>query len=276
MFKKFAQIIGIIAVLATMFTLPVQAASINTISGTITLNGKGLKGVVVSLVGTKLTGTTNGAGNYSIHDVPAGTNGTLTPKLANYSFSPTGIKVTNVQSTLTGENFTATQLVVFKYSISGKITKNGKNFPGVKVTFGTYSAVSGAIGTYTIKNIPAGSKGRIVASLAGYAFTPSSITITALNSNLSGKNFTGVLAYTISGKVTDKATGLPLGGVTVTFGTYSAVSSSTTGAYTIRNVPAGTAGMLTPSLSGKTFTPTTITLAALKASLHSQNFVAEP
>ncbi len=90
------------------------------------------------------------------------------------------------------------------------------------------------------------------------------------------ENFTATVVLTVSGKITDKATLLPLGGVTVTLGSFSAVSNATTGAYTIKNVPTGTSGVLTPSLAGKTFTPASITVTNLQASLHSQNFVAAP
>ena len=275
MFKKFAQIIGIITVMAAMFTLPVQAASVHTISGTITHNSVGLKGVVVSLQGTSFKATTNALGNYSIHNVPSATNGTIVPVLVNYAFAPVNIKFTNLQANLTGQNFVATQILIVKYSISGKVTRDGVHAtPGVLVTFGTFTATTGKLGTYTIAKIPAGTRGRIVPSLAGYGFTPGYITVGGLSANLVNQNFTSKVVYTVSGKVTDA--GLPLGGVTVTLGSFSAVTSSTTGAYTIRNVPAGTSGTLTPTLAGKTFTPPTITVTSLAATLHGQNFVAAP
>jgi hypothetical protein len=276
MFKKFAQIIGIMMVLASMFTLPVQAASINTVSGTITVNGVGLKGVVVKISGTTLSATTNGLGNYAIHSVPAGTSGNLTPTLSNYSFTPVSIKITNIQATLTGQNFTAKQITQITYQITGKVTKNGVALQGVLITFGSLTYTTGTNGLYGIFKIPAGTRGRIVPSLAGYAFTPAYISVAAMSGNLTNQNFTAVVAYTVAGKVTDQATGLPLGGVTVTLGSLSAVSSSTSGAYTIRNVPAGTSGTLVPSLAGKTFTPTSITVTNVQAALHSENFVAAP
>jgi chitinase len=277
MFKKFAQIIGIIAVLAAMFTLPVQAASVNTISGTITHNSVGLKGVVVSIKGTSFKATTNALGNYSIHNVPSGTTGSIVPVLANYTFAPVNLKFTNLQANLPGQNFVATQILVIKYSISGKVTRDGVHgTSGVLVTFGTFTATTGLKGTYTINKIPAGTRGRIVPSLAGYGFTPGYITVGGLSANLVNENFTSMVVYTVSGKVTETGTGLPFGGVTVTLGSFSAVTSSTTGAYTIRNVPAGTSGALTPTLTGETFTPPTITITSLAASLHGQNFVAAP
>jgi chitinase len=277
MLKKLTQIIGVVMMLATVYTLPVQASSTHSISGNITLNAVGLKGVTVTIQGTTFSAVTDGLGNYSIHYVPSGTNGTLVPTLANYTFSPKNIAFANLQTTLTGQNFTATQISPIYYSISGKVTKGGVGLAGVLITFATsYTATTDVNGNYHIANVPTATKGRIVPSLAGYAFTPTSITVSSLGANLVNENFTATAVFTVSGKVTDAATLLPLGGVTVTLGSYSAVSSSTTGAYTIRNVPAGTSGTLTPSLTGKTFTPPSVTITNLQANLHSQDFVAAP
>jgi hypothetical protein len=276
MLRKLAQIIAIVVLLGTLFTLPAQAASIYSISGTITLNAVGLKGVTVTVKGTTLSAVTNGLGNYSIHNVPALSSGTIVPTLANYTFSPVNIPFTSISATLTGKNFTATQVKAITYSISGKVTRGGVALAGVLITFGTLTATTSSTGTYTIANIPAGTRGRLVPSLAGNGFTPSYISVAAMSANLVNQNFTATAVFTVSGKVTDQATGLPLGGVTVTLGSHSAVTSATTGAYTIRNVPAGTSGTLTPSLAGKTFTPLSITVAPLAASLHAQNFVAAP
>ena len=276
MLKKLGQIISIALILVGAVTLPVQAASTYSISGNITLNAVALKGVTVSIQGTTFSAVTDGLGNYHIGSIPAGTSGTLVPSLANYSFSPVNIKFAALTASLTAQNFKATQLGPVFYSISGTVTKGGVGLAGVTVTFGTFTALTNTSGVYKISNIPALTRGRIVPSLAGYAFTPSYIAVSSLSGNLVNENFTATVVLTVSGKITDKATLLPLGGVTVTLGSFSAVSNATTGAYTIRNVPTGTSGVLTPSLAGKTFTPTTITVTNLQASLHSQNFVAAP
>jgi hypothetical protein len=276
MLKKLAQIITIALFLGGLFTLPVQAAATHSITGKITLNAVGLKGVTVTIQGTAISAVTNGLGDYALHGVPTGTNGSIVPTLANYSFSPASLPFTNIQATLIGQNFTATQTKQIYYYISGQVTKGGLGLGGVKITFGTLTTTTSATGSYAIYNIPAGTRGRIVATLAGNSFTPASISISALKANMVNENFVAASAFTVSGKVTDQATGLPLGGVTVTLGTLHAVSSATTGAYTIRNVPAGTSGVLTPSLAGKTFTPPTITVTNVQASLHALNFVAVP
>jgi hypothetical protein len=276
MFKKLLQSIALALILVGTVILPVQAASTYSISGTITLNAVALKGVTVTIQGTAFSAVTDGLGHYYIGSIPAGTSGTLIPTLSNYSFSPVNIKFAALTASLTAQNFTATQINPVFYSLSGTLTKGGVGLAGVTVTFSTYSALTNSAGAYTISNIPAGTRSRIVPKLTGYSFTPSYITVSGLSANLVNENFAATQLFTISGEVTDKATGLPLGGVTVALGTYSAISNATTGIYTIRNIPAGTSGILTPSLAGKTFTPATITITNLQASLHAQDFVAAP
>jgi hypothetical protein len=276
MFKKLVQMIGIIMILSSLFTIPVQAASTHSIVGRVTTStGVKLRGVTVTIQGTTSSDVTDANGIYSLR-ATTGSSGTIVPSLANYTFSPVNIKFTNIQANLVGQDFTATQINNVYYSISGKVTNGGSALAGVLITFGTFTATTSSTGTYTIANVPAGAKGRIVPSLAGYAFTPGYVAISSLNSNLVNQDFTATVAYTISGVVTDQATSLPLAGVIITFGAFSDVSSSTTGAYNIRNVPAGTSGTLVPSQSGKTFTPLSITVTNLQANLHSQNFVAAP
>jgi len=276
MLKKLGLIIAIVLLFGTMFTLPVQAASTYSISGTITVNGVGLKGATVTIKGTTMKAVTNGLGNYAIHYVPAGSSGTLVPTLSNYTFTPISIAFAKIAAGLTGQNFTAKIIKPVVYSVSGKVLKGTLGLAGVLISFGTFTATTATNGSYMIANVPAGTRGRIVPSLAGYAFTPAYLTVSGLTANLVNQNFTGAIVFAVSGKVTDQATGLPLGGVTVTLGANSAMTSATTGAYTIRNVPAGTSGAITPSLAGKTFTPTTITITKLAADVHGQNFVAAP
>ncbi len=248
----------------------------HSISGTITMNGVALKGVTVTIQGTTLSAVTDGLGNYAIHSIPVGTSGSIDPALANYTFSPVDILFYDLTYNLHAVDFTATQISPIFYSIAGSVTLSGVGLPGVLITFGTFTATTAADGTYSIASIPAATKGRIVPSLAGYVFTPTDITVSNLSSNLINQNFTAAPVFAISGKVTDVTTLLPVGGVTVTFASYSAVSSSTTGAYTIRNIPAGTSGVVTPSLVGETFTPSGVPVTNLQTDMHGQNFVATP
>jgi hypothetical protein len=276
MLRKLGLIIASALILVGTVVLPVAAASTYSISGKVTINAAALKGVTVAVQGTTFSAVTDGLGNYHIGSIPAGTSGTLVPSLANYSFSPVNIKFAALTASLTAQNFTAIKVGNVFYSLSGTITKGGLGLAGVSVAFSTFTGLTNSAGAYTISNVPAGTRARIIPSLSGYAFTPASISVSSLSGNLVNQNFTASVVLTVSGKITDKATGLPLGGVTVALGTLSAISNATTGAYTIRNVPVGTSGVLTPSLAGKTFTPAPVTITNLQVSLHSQNFVAAP
>ena len=278
MLAKFTRIIAVAMLFVGAFVLPAQAAPGNySISGNITVGGLALKGVTVVIKGTKFSAVTNGLGNYSITQIPVGKAGTVVPKLANYSFTPPNFNFTALSASLTAQNFLATQIKPVVYNIAGKVLKtNGTGLAGVTVTFGSFSAVTGNNGHYVIMNIPAGTRGRLIPSRLGFGFNPGSITTVGLTGNLKKQNFVGFKVFTVSGQVTETGTGLPLGGVTVTLGAYSAVSNATTGTYTINNIPKGTSGNLIPSLAGETFTPTLLVVTNLTAALHSENFVAAP
>ena len=280
MLKKLGQIIAIALILLATVNLPVLAASTpaitHSISGTITLNGSAFKGVTVKVKGTTFSAVTNGLGNYRIASVPGGTSGTLVPTLTNYTFSPVNIKFTALAANLTAQNFTATQAPAGFYMISGAIRLAGVGLPGVTVHFSTFTAVTDSLGIYRFKNIPGGTTAHILPVLSGYGFSPSYIPVSNLSANLGSQKFTATVLLTVSGIVTDSGTGLPLGGVTVSLGSLSAVSAAVTGAYNIRNVPVGTSGDLTPSLVGETFAPLSIPITNLQTSVHSQNFVATP
>jgi hypothetical protein len=275
MFRKIASIIGMVLVLATSLTLPVQAASVNSISGTVvdSVTSAPIKGVTVKF--GKLSAVTNGSGNFIISKIPAGSSGKLTPSLNNYKFAPKYITITNIQASLTGQNFTGTVIKPPVYSITGKITYKGKGLKGVTVTYGSLTTTTNSAGKYAFKKLPAGTRGRVTPSKAGYGFTPLNIVIAPLTQTMKGQNFTAIKAFTISGKVFDGSnTGPGLAGVTVSLGSLSAVTNAN-GAYTIPNVPAGTSDTLTATLTGRTFLPVSITVTNLAADLHAQNFVAQ-
>lgn len=275
MFVKIARIFTIVMFLAGLIVLPAAAAGTFSISGTVTLNGVGMKGIPVKVNGTTFKTTTSLTGAYML-TVPAGTSGTVVVVYPNYSFAPaTGYAFTSLAANQTGKNFIATLTNHNLYTISGTVTFNGVGLAGVTVSYLTFSAVTAANGSYTILNVPAGNTGRVVAKLSGYGFTPTGITIRNLSANQVNFNFTAAQVYTIGGKVTDQTTLLPVSGVTVTCGTLSATTSAT-GTYTIRNVLPGTSCTLTPSLAGKTFSPANRVVTSIAASLHSQSFVAIP
>ena len=249
-------------------------ATLNTynISGAVTLGASGLPGVTVAISGTAFSTTTAADGSFTLANVPYGTTGDLTPSLSGYSFAPPNIHIASLAGNLSGQSFIATQF----FNISGKVTlgtPGGAGLASVVVSFGSYTGTTAADGTYTLANVPAGTSGDLTPSLAGYAFSPSTIHIASLTSSLSDQNFTAHDTFIISGKVTLNGNGLV--GVKVALGSYQAVTD-TDGNYTISGVPYGTNGSLTSSKIDFAFTPSAITITNLTADTTGQNFTAKP
>ena len=243
-----------------------------TVSGTITSGGGPVGGVKVTL-DSIYSDTTNGNGNFSIHNVPDGTSGDLIPSLAGYTFAPTSLPVASLKGDLTGQNFVATQIT---FNITGSVSDGTNPLSGVKVaiTGTTYSTNTGADGTYTLANVPYGTSGALTPTASEYAFAPTSINIPGLTGSMSGQNFIGSKLYVVSGKVTvDTSGGAGLANVVVSLGAYSDTTAAD-GSYNIHNIPGGTSGNLTPSLAGYTFNPANITVTNLQADTHQDNFIA--
>ena len=112
--------------LSTSQTANFTATAAYSVTGNVTLAGSGpLSGVVVVLSGAaNSTAATNGAGNYSLNGLAAGTY-TMTPSLKGYSFNPVSQSFNNLSSNQT-VNFTAsrasfagTSEVVWQDPVSG-------------------------------------------------------------------------------------------------------------------------------------------------------------
>src|SRR5205823_14928957 len=108
-----------------------------TISGTIVDGSNGnaaLSGVTVTASGGfSQTVTTNGSGIYTMTGVPNNATGiVVTPTKTGYVFTPTTITVNNVTVSVTGQDFTATQV----FTITGTVvdaTNGNAALSGVSV-----------------------------------------------------------------------------------------------------------------------------------------------
>ena len=158
------------------------------------------------------------------------------------------------------------------YSISGTIT----GAASVTVTLSGASsatATTDASGNYSFTGLANGSY-TVTPSKTGYAFNPVSSAVTVSGANVTAQNFTATAAattYSISGAVSGAATS----GVTITLGGSSSgsVITGAGGTYSFSGLVAGNY-TLTPSLSGYTFAPTSITITALAANSTGNNFTA--
>lgn len=117
------------------------------ISGSITLNGTGLSGVTVSA--GSYTATTLASGAYTISGVPNGSY-TLTPAKSGYSFSPASATATVSNTSVTGQNFTATA------AGGGGATGSSAYFPttvGNTWTYETNDGTNTTPYTYTVSKV---------------------------------------------------------------------------------------------------------------------------
>ncbi len=207
--------------------------------------------------------TADGSGNYSF-TVNYGWTGTITPSKAGYTFTPASITVsTPVTANLPGQDFSA---AINTYTVSGSLGVNGA---GATIAFigGTPVTADGS-GNYSF-TVTNGWTGTITPSKAGYTFTPTSITVsTPVTADLPNQNFTAIInTYTVSGNA-------GTAGATVTFTGGTPVTADGSGNYSF-TVNYGWTGTITPSKTGYTFIPTSITVSApVTANLPGQDFSA--
>ncbi len=152
-----------------------------TISGNITKSGVNLQGVTVSLSGSEsATTNTDTNGNYSF-TVATGGNYTVTPSLANNTFTPTSRIFNSISSNQTG-NFTAQSVT---YTISGNVKAEGANLQGATVSLSGATpptTTTDASGNYSL-TANAGDNYSVSVYKAAITFNPSSQSFTNLQAN---------------------------------------------------------------------------------------------
>jgi Calx-beta domain/Carboxypeptidase regulatory-like domain/Beta-propeller repeat len=155
--------------------IPVPGIRINIASGGVSLGAL----------------TTNLTGNYSIINLTAGQNYTITPEHVDFTFSPTDQSFNNLSADQTA-NFTAT----FRFgSISGRITDaEGRAMNSVPVTLGgAHNATTRTDfnGNYFFSRLTKGSNYTVSASELGYTLSPA-ITVLTVTADHTA-NFTASL-----------------------------------------------------------------------------------
>ncbi len=163
------------------------------------------------------------------------------------------------------------------YSISGTITLSGGGaLRGVTVTAtggssSSPSATTDSSGNYTITGLADGTY-TLTPTLSGYAFTPATASVAVNGADVTGKNFTASLGYSISGTVTLSG-GSGLAGVTLSSGTGVTATTDSSGLYTLSPLPVGVY-TVTPTLTGYTFSPASLSVTIVNANVGGQNFTA--
>jgi fibronectin type 3 domain-containing protein len=262
-----------------------------SISGTITNGG----GATVNLTGTATkTATADASGNYTFTGLANGTY-TVTPSKTGCTFSPASLAVTISGANQTGKNFTATcgsgeTELTSGVGVSGSVAQEAYKIYYINVPSGAsqlqftltnlsadidlytkYNATP-SISVYDCKSENASTTNETcthanptagVWKAAAYGYAAGNFTITATITLASG--------YTISGTVS----GATASGVTMTLSGAGTGTTTTdaSGNYSFTNRPNGTY-TITPSKTGYTFSPSSLSVTVNGANQTGKNFTA--
>lgn len=241
-----------------------------TISGTV--SGDVKQGVTITLSGTNTaTATTDANGNYSFVGIANGSY-TLTASLAGYTFS-SAITATVNNADSTGNNFTATA-VPLTYTISGAVSGPFKQGVTINLTGGASASTTTDVnGNYSFAGLVSGSY-VVTPVLAGHTYSPASRTVSLVNANSTGNDFTDTTTYySISGTVT----GSVQQGVTITLSGTAGSTTTTdgTGNYTFTGLLNGSY-TVAPSRTGYVFSPASLAVTINNANSTGRNFTSSP
>jgi IPT/TIG domain/Carboxypeptidase regulatory-like domain len=234
-----------------------------TVSGTV--SGVPV-GTTITLTGAASASTTTAAsGDYSFGGLATGTY-TVTPSASGYVFDPAQLTVTVGSASVAGRDFAAARLHGIAGTVSGVVRA------GVTVTLGGASSAStttDASGNYSFSELLAGSY-TVTASLAGYAFTPTSAALDLAGEEATRQDFAAAGAYSITGTVS----GPVAAGVTVSLAGTATASTTTdaAGRFTFGALVAGDYSV-TPALSGYGFQPASAAVTVTSASVAAPGFV---
>jgi hypothetical protein len=244
-----------------------------SISGTV--SGSGGSGTTLTLSGTSsATTTANASGAYTFTGLAKGSY-TVTPTHTGFTFGPTSQAATITAANVTGINFVATASTPQTFSISGTIGGSGGNGATVSL-IGTSSAsvTANASGAYTFTGLAKGSY-TITPSHTGFTFGPTSLAETITAANITGANFTATANAAQTFSISGTISGSGGSGATVSLtGTSSAsVTANASGSYSFTGLAKGSY-TVTPSHTGFSFTPTSLSETISTANITGANFTA--
>lgn len=218
---------------------------------------------------TALTGVD---GRYTINGLLPGRH-TITLSRANWTFSPTQLEFTLLNTNLTNLNFSGSQN---SYSLSGRVKdSSGNGIGGVEVEiWSQYLVKTAADGSYQYSGLPNGG-GDVWVSKPGWIFDPPYRGITFHGEDLTSIDFTGTqLTYSISGAIRNTA-GKPVAGAIISDGAGHTAASGTDGRYTFNKLLPGTY-TLTPTGTNLQLTPARRTVTLVNTNLTNQDFLSLP
>jgi len=231
---------GVSVITGVIKTVDIALTPKGSIDGTITdlQTGSVIADAAITVSPGNYTSETNQNGEYTINDIPAGNNYTVTAAAVDYLEN----SVTEV-SVIKGDTTTVDIALTPKGTINGAITdlQTGSVIADAAVTVspGNYTSETNQNGEYIINDIPAGDGYTVtVASLIYLSNSAAEVSVTT--GDTTTVDITLTPKGTIIGAITDLQTGSGIAGATVTAapGEYSVMTESN-GDYTITDVISG-------------------------------------
>jgi hypothetical protein len=216
---------------------------VGVVTGTVrnAANNQPIAGATVSIGG--VSATTAGNGSYTLNNVPAGAqtlNATAT------GFNPASASVTVLAGQTMNRDIAMSPLLG---AITGVVRNddNGDPVSGTTITVGGtgLSATSGADGTYTLSNVPAGPQ-TLTATINGFV-TEQRPGVNVVGNQTIAQDFTLIpLKGVIRGRVTDSTTNQPILNAEIELLPFPLVfaNSDAGGNYTMIGVPTGQQAIL--------------------------------
>lgn len=179
----------------------VEPPAVGTVSGTVSVEGNGLAGVSVTLVGqASQSATTASGGGFTFNNVEAGSYGvTISEVPSDVSFSTTS-KTTSI--TTDGQTVTVdfSGSYIRTSTIAGQVVVDGDGIAGVAVTAtgpeGTDNAVTDNGGNYSFSGLRAGDYTVAITPGDDYTFATTSYAITLGTGEAKTASFFGEMVVT--------------------------------------------------------------------------------
>ncbi len=231
---------------------------------TFTISGNtGVSGVTLTYTdGSLKTATSDGTGSYSF-SVSYNWNGTVTPSLAGYTFSPPSRPYTNVLADQTLQNYAATANF---FTITGNA-----GMPGVTLSYNDgapKTTTTDAVGNYSFVIPFSALPVTVTPVMTGFTFLPVNRSYFSVVADQPAQDYAPTaITYTITGNA-------GMAGVTLTYtdGTLKTATSDGTGLYTFK-VSYSWTGTVTVSMPGYVFAPFTRSYLNVLSDQLAQDFV---
>ena len=266
------------------------AAKSVTIGGTTTYSISGSAGTAGATVSTgSVSATSDASGSYTLAGLSAGTY-TVTPSKSGCTFTPASASVTITSASVTGKNFTAScptgdTVLTSGVPLTGQsVAKSAWKYYSIVVpsgatnlTLATTSA-TGDVDVYTQTGAKPTSSSYVCRPYSSSGNETCSATNPAAGTWWLGVYGYAAATYTVTGTYTLGGTTYSISGsagtsgATVAAGTKSATSDAS-GAYTISGLAAGTY-TVTPTKSGCTFSPASLSVTLSTANVTGKSFTA--